>query len=73
LNKQVTKAPGNIKSGSKVTTAMLDDIDNSELFKFILKTESGNIALAGISNQFDKLAEKFSEDLQEITQKNITA
>ena len=69
LNKQVTKAPSNIKSGSKVTAAMLDDVDNSELFKFTLKTESGNIALAGISNQFDKLAEKFSEDLQEITQK----
>ena len=69
LNKQVTKAPGNIKSGSKVTSLMLDDIDNSELFKFTLKTESGNIALAAISSQFDKLAEKFSEDLQEITQK----
>ena len=72
LNKQVTKAPGNIKSGSKVTSAMLDEIDNSELFKFTLKTESGNISLAAISNQFDKLAEKFSEDLEEYYSKNIT-
>ena len=69
LNKQVTKAPGNIKSGTKVTSAMLEEIDNSELFKFTLKTESGNISLAAISNQFDKLAEKFSEDLENITQK----
>ena len=69
LNKQVTKAPGNIKSGTKVTSVMLEEIDNSELFKFTLKTESGNISLAAISNQFDKLAEKFSEDLENITQK----
>ena len=69
LNKQVTKAPGNIKSGTKVTPVMLEEIDNSELFKFTLKTESGNISLAAISNQFDKLAEKFSEDLENITQK----
>ena len=69
LSKQVTKAPGNIKSGTKVTSAMLEEIDNSELFKFTLKTESGNISLAAISNQFDKLAEKFSEDLENITQK----
>ena len=69
LNKQVTKAPGNIKSGTKVTSLVLDEIDNSELFKFTLKTESGNISLAAISNQFDKLAEKFSEDLENITQK----
>ena len=69
LNKQVTKAPGNIKSGTKVTSAMLEEIDNSELFKFTLKTESGNISLAAMSNQFDKLAEKFSEDLENITQK----
>jgi DNA-directed RNA polymerase subunit beta len=48
---------------------MLEEIDNSELFKFTLKTESGNISLAAISNQFDKLAEKFSEDLENITQK----
>ena len=69
LNKQVTKAPGNIKSGTKVIPVMLEEIDNSELFKFTLKTESGNISLAAISNQFDKLAEKFSEDLENITQK----
>ena len=68
-NKQVTKAPGNIKSETKVTSAMLEEIDNSELFKFTLKTESGNISLAAISSQFDKLAEKFSEDLENITQK----
>ena len=68
-NKQVTKAPGNIKSGTKVTSVMLEEIDNSELFKFTLKTESGNISLAAISSQFDKLAEKFSEDLENITQK----
>ena len=68
-NKQVTKAPGNIKSGTKVTSVMLEEIDNSELFKFTLKTESGNISLAAISRQFDKLAEKFSEDLENITQK----
>jgi DNA-directed RNA polymerase subunit beta len=68
-NKQVIKAPGNIKSGAKVTPVMLEEIDNSELFKFTLKTESGNISLAAISSQFDKLAEKFSEDLQNITQK----
>ena len=69
LNKQVTKAPGNIKPGIKVTPMMLEEIDNSELFKFTLKTESGNISLAAMSNQFDKLAEKFSEDLENITQK----
>ncbi|MDA7841777.1 DNA-directed RNA polymerase subunit beta [Gammaproteobacteria bacterium] len=68
-NKQVTKAPGNIKSGTKITSAMLEEIDNSELFKFTLKVESGNISLAAMSNQFDKLAEKFSEDLENITQK----
>ena len=37
--------------------------------KFVLKTEAGNIALAAMQNQFEKLSEKFSEDLEQITQK----
>ena len=69
LNKQVTKGPKDIKAGTKITTAILENIDNVDLFKFVLKTESGNHTLASLQNQMDKLSEKFSEDLDQITQK----
>ena len=69
LNKQVTKGPKDVKAGTKITTAILENIDNVDLFKFVLKTESGNHTLASLQNQMDKLSEKFSEDLDQITQK----
>ena len=69
LNKQATKGPKDFKSNTKITTGILESVDDQDLFKFILKTESGNISLAAMQNQFDKLSEKFSEDLEQITQK----
>ena len=44
-------------------------MEDHDLFAFVLKTEAGNIALAAMQNQFEKLSEKFSEDLEQITQK----
>ncbi len=69
LNKQSTKGPKDVKSNTKVTSSVLESIEDHDLFKFVLKTEAGNIALAAMQNQFDKLSEKFSEDLEQITQK----
>ena len=69
LNKQVSKGPKNIKSGAKITSSYLEETNNEELFKFVLKTENANIALAGMQQQLEKLSDKFSEDLEEITQK----
>ena len=69
LNKQVSKGPNDIKSGSKLTLSNLDTVSNEDLFKFRLKTESGNIALASLQSQLDDLSKKFTEDLELNTQK----
>ena len=69
LNKQVTKALNDVKAGSRLTSSILDNIINEDLFKFRLKTESGNIALASLQSQLDDLSKKFTEDLELTTQK----
>ena len=69
LNKQVSKSPTDMKAGSKVTSLILDTVNDTDLFKFVLKAQSGNIALAAMQNQLDKLSERFSEDLEQISQK----
>ena len=69
LNKQITKGPENLKSGTKITPAILETVEDADLFKFILKTTSGNISLTSMMSQLEKLAERFSEDLEEITAK----
>ncbi|MAR78295.1 MAG: DNA-directed RNA polymerase subunit beta [Gammaproteobacteria bacterium] len=69
LNKQVSKSPTDTKAGSKVTSLILDTVNDADLFKFVLKAQSGNIALAAMQNQLDKLSERFSEDLEQISQK----
>ena len=69
LNKQIAKGTKDVKAGSKILQSILDNLEDEDLFKFILKTESGNIALASMQNQLDKLSQKFSEDLEETTQK----
>jgi len=69
LNKQVSKGPNDIKPGSKLTLSNLDTVPNEDLFKFRLKTESGNIALASLQSQLDDLSKKFTEDLELNTQK----
>ena len=69
LNKQVSKAPNDIKAGSKITSVILDSVVNEDLFKFRLKTESGNIALASLQSQLDDLSKKFTEDLELTSQK----
>ena len=69
LNKQVSKSPTDMKAGSKVTSLILDTVNDADLFKFVLKAQSGNIALAAMQNQLDKLSERFSEDLEQISQK----
>ena len=69
LNKQVSKSPTDMKVGSKVTSLILDTVNDTDLFKFVLKAQSGNIALAAMQNQLDKLSERFSEDLEQISQK----
>ena len=40
-----------------------------DLFKFVLKSESGNISLANLQDQLDKLNQKFTEDLELAVQK----
>ena len=69
LNKQIAKGTKDVKAGSKISQSILDNLEDEDLFKFILKTESGNIALASMQNQLDKLSQKFSEDLEQTTQK----
>ena len=67
--KQISKGPDGIKSGSKISTTILDNISDENLFKFILKSESGNISLANLQDQLDKLNEKFTDDLELAIQK----
>ena len=69
LNKQIAKGSNELKAGSKISQSALDNLANEDLFKFVLKTKSGNIDLANMQNQLDKLNQKFSEDLEETTQK----
>jgi len=69
INKQATKGPQDFKPNTKITSSILENIEDHNLFAFVLKTEAGNIALAAMQNQFEKLSEKFSEDLDQITQK----
>ena len=45
LNKQVSKAPNDIKAGSKLTSSILESLSDEDLFKFRLKTESGILHL----------------------------
>ena len=69
LNKQIAKGPSNAKAGSKLSSLVLENTSNEDLFKFVLKTESSNITLASMQTQFDELNKKFTEDLETITQK----
>ena len=48
LNKQITKGPKNLKAGTKITSAILETVEDADLFKFILKTTSGNISLTSM-------------------------
>ena len=61
--------PSNAKAGSKLSSLALENISNEDLFKFVLKTESSNIALASMQTQFDELNKKFTEDLETMSQK----
>ena len=47
----------------------MDTVIDEDLFKFRLKTESGNTALASLQSQLDDLSKKFTEDLELNTQK----
>ena len=67
--KQISKGPDGIKSGSKISANTLENIADNDLFKFVLKSESGNISLANLQDQLDKLNEKFTEDLELAIQK----
>ena len=58
----ISKGPEGIKSGSKIAMATLESIEDNDLFKFVLKSESGNISLANLQDQLDKLNQKFTED-----------
>jgi DNA-directed RNA polymerase subunit beta len=69
ISKQATKGPKDFKPNSKISQSFLDSIEDHDLFTFVMKTEAGNIALAAMQNQFEKLSEKFTEDLDQITQK----
>ena len=67
--KMISKGPEGIKSGSKIAMATLESIEDNDLFKFVLKSESGNISLANLQDQLDKLNQKFTEDLELAVQK----
>ena len=67
--KIISKGPEGIKSGSKIAMAALENIEDNDLFKFVLKSESGNISLANLQDQLDKLNQKFTEDLEFAIQK----
>ena len=47
----------------------MESIEDNDLFKFVLKSESGNISLANLQDQLDKLNQKFTEDLELAVQK----
>ena len=38
LNKQATKAPKDIKSNTKITSSILDTVEDNDLFKFVLNS-----------------------------------
>mgnify|MGYP001191991422 CR=1 FL=1 len=69
LNKLVVSGPNNIKKGSKITEAVLENISNKDLQQFQVKTEIVNKNLSKIKEQLSALEAKFNSDLEHATQK----
>jgi len=69
LNKTVSKPILDLKAGSKLSSSVLETINNEDLFKIQTKVEKTNIALANLSNNIDELQSKFNQDVEEVTKK----
>ena len=69
LNKTLSKAVLDLKSGSKLTSMMIDAVANDDIFKLQTKVEKVNISLANLANSLDDLQNKFNQDLEEVTKK----
>ena len=69
LNKTLSKSILDLKAGSKLTSALIDSVNNDDLFKLQTKVEKVNISLANLSNSIDDLQNKFNQDLEEVTKK----
>ena len=69
LNKTVSKAVLDLKSGSKLNSTLIDGINNEDLFKIQTKIEKVNITLANLANNIDDLQNKYNQDLEEATKK----
>ena len=69
LNKTVSKPILDLKAGSKLSSSVLEAINNEDLFKIQTKVEKTNIALANLSNNIDELQSKFNQDVEEVTKK----
>ena len=69
LNKTVSKPILDLKAGSKISSSVLEEINDEDLFKIQTKVEKINIALANLSNNIDELQNKFNQDVEEVTKK----
>ncbi len=69
LNKTLSKSILDLKAGAKLTSALIDSVNNDDLFKLQTKVEKVNISLANLSNSIDELQNKFNQDLEEVTKK----
>ena len=69
LNKTLSKSILDFKAGSKLTSALIDSVNNDDLFKLQTKVEKVNINLANLANSIDDLQNKFNQDLEEVTKK----
>ena len=69
LNKTLSKSVLDFKAGSKLTSTLIDSVNNDDLFKLQTKIEKVNISLANLANSIDDLQNKFNQDLEEVTKK----
>ena len=69
LNKTLSKSVLDFKAGSKLTNALIDSVNNDDIFKLQTKVEKVNISLANLANSIDDLQNKFNQDLEEVTKK----
>ena len=69
LNKTLSKSILDFRAGSKLTNALIDSVNNDDIFKLQTKVEKVNISLANLANSIDDLQNKFNQDLEEVTKK----
>jgi len=65
LNKTAAGGPAGLKSGSKITRAYLDDLDQEKWFEVRLKTDETNSQLEALGKQMKELRKEFELKYEE--------